>query len=441
MPLALLLAILWLTCLPGAAEARPPVDAFMLRRIDGPGEPALPKFRRADSRCGVLRDGSDGTRIYDTFGGAILSLDFGGHRRRILPLLATDKPGDGHLLKQKIRTACVVAARRDGDTWLLKLAARRDSPAISETLRIDAEGRVLNLAEGKGLFHVVGENSRGNRSVDRFVLLEDRLSRFTCLVGESDASCEYQFLNYAERLFSDEIRHQSVWPDARRRLHHLRLDRAIAAAIGDDRLVGTLHRLIVANESATISPFQIWDAVLADSGMSFGPHQWDIGINPDAQRIFRELTRLGRLPAPDRYFRSVRRFSTSDLHAFRLMVPKLDRLLQSRKGRALVIGEYLAWLRHDALGRARGALPLLDLARREDQAMLLFYIDVDNQYGAEDVKESIRRLIEVLRRSRADLATVRAVLDARMMQTPFARDYPDKAAARLERTWSVLSGL
>jgi hypothetical protein len=440
---AILLAVVILYTGIAAAAARPPSDVFELRRLDGTGTRAWERFRRPESRCGILRHGSDETKIYNTFEGAILTLDFNGVKRRVLPLLLTDKPGEDNLLKHKVRTPCVLAIKKLGSDYLIDVTTRLDPPGTTAALRVDSEGRLLNLKDSAGLFYVVGENSRGNRLIDRFDFVRGRLGRFTCLLGETEKECEYQFLNYAERVFSDEIRHQSFWPDANRRTHHQELADAIAARITDP-LILKLHRLIVANESAIISPFQIWDAVLADSGMSFGPHQWDIGINPDAQRIFRALISLGNLqanvPAPERYFKSVRRFSTDDLKSFLLLNGELNAVLQSPKGEQLIVDEYVKWLESDALSGAKASLPFLDPADSVQQAMLLYYADVDNQYGDESLKASLRNVIHNLAVTSADLAAVRPALDREMMATPFAKSYPDKAAARLERTWGILNG-
>jgi hypothetical protein len=425
------------------AAARPPIDVAELRRLDGAGLRAWAAFRQAEDRCGIIRDGTGDTKIYNTFAGAVLTLDFAGTPRRILPLMLTDKPGEDHVLKHKVRTPCVVSVRPDGPDYLLEVTTRREPPGTTATLRVDAEGRLRNLAGNAGLFYVVGENSRGNRQVDRFEFVRNRLDRFTCLLNETREQCEYQFLNYAERVFSDEIRHQAFWPDPDRRTHHQSLNAAIAGRITDPLLLA-LHRLIIANESATISPFQIWDAVLADSGASFGPHQWDIGINPDAQRIFRDvIARTGlaqRIPDPARYFKSVRRFSTGDLQDFLLAVDDLNAALRSPGVRDLLISEYLTWLETGALARARLALPALDKTDPRHLAMLLYYVDVDNQYGSEEVKAGLRGEIARLAGSGAGLPAIRAALDARMMATPFAVAWPDKAAARLNRTWAILGG-
>jgi hypothetical protein len=270
--------------------------------------------------------------------------------------------------------------------------------------------------------------------------MSKRLERFTCLPGEADQACEYQFLNYAERLFADEVRHQSVWPLDARRLHHAELAAAVEKAV-DDPLILALNRLIVANESSTISPFQIWDAVLADSGLSFGPHQWDIGINPEARRIFASLAKLAGLEKPEHWFRSLWRFSTADFQGYLLWQEAMNKAMQSPEGRALIVAEYVKWLQGGALARAKSALPFLDLARPGHQFMALYYIDVDNQYGDERLKRDLQALMKAIAVADMVPADVRARLDRRMMATPFAVTYPDKAAARLARTWEILKGL
>lgn len=424
------------------APARPPIDILEFRRIDGIGPRAFEKFRAPETRCGIVRDGSEDIKIYNTFETAILTLDFNGIKHRVLPLMFTDKTGDDNLLNHKVRTPCVLSVSRAGQDYLIALTTRIDPPGISAVLRVDAEGRLLNLQDNAGIFYVVGENSRGNRAIDRFAFDKARLQRFTCLLHETAQECEYQFLNYAERVFSDEVRHQSFWPDPGRRNHHEALDREIATRIADPVILA-MHRLIIANESATISPFQLWDAVLGDSGLSFGPHQWDIGINPDAQRIFAALVDLGHLqkefPAPGIYFKSVRRFSTGELKEIYLTAAHLNAVMQSPAGEEMLIGEYIKWLETAALSRPRASLPFLNSADERQRAMLLFYADVDNQYGAEEIKQGLRDLIQSLVATGAGASEIRKALDAYMMSTPFAKAYPDKAAARLERTWSILS--
>jgi hypothetical protein len=115
--------------------------------------------------------------------------------------------------------------------------------------------------------------------------------------------------------------------------------------------------------------------------------------------------------------------------------------LQSPRGRRVIVSEYVNWLETEALGRARTALPGLDPADPLHQAMLLYYVDVDNQYGAEDIKLALRRRINELASANAPWPQARLKLDGLMMTTPFARAWPDKAAARLERTWNILGEL
>jgi hypothetical protein len=438
--MARLLALVVMLFLAAPAGARPPPEDTVPQRLDGPGPRAFAKFKVADQRCGVLRDGSDDTRIYNTFEQAILRLTFGNDTRRILPLLMTDKTGDGNILKVKLRTACVLSMKRRGAIYELRVTTRLEPPGAEATLRVDAEGRLLNPEDNGGLFHVVGENSRENRLIDRFSLISKRLERFTCLPGEADTSCEYQFLNYAERLFADEVRHQSVLPHPARKDHHAEVSAAVAKAV-DDPLMLALHRLIVANESSTISPFQIWDAVLADSGLSFGPHQWDIGINDDGRRIFGKLAKLAGLNSPDRYFRSLWRFSTAEFQDYLLWRGAMNQAMQSEPGRALIIEEYIKWLKSDALDRASTALPFLDPLRPDHRLLMLYYTDVDNQYGDEALKRDLQRLMKDLAEQGATRDVIRDTLHRRMMKTPFAVTYPDKAAARLARTWEIVSTL
>ncbi|NJM31442.1 MAG: hypothetical protein HC855_16380, partial [Rhizobiales bacterium] len=369
---------------------------------------------------------------------AILTLDFNGTKRRVLPLMLTDKAGEDNIVKHKVRTPCVTSVSKAGrDAYLIGVTARPGGQGPSMLLRVDAEGRLLNPKDNLGTFYVVGEYSRGSRLIDRFALIASRLSRFHCVLGESDRSCEYQFLNFAERQFSDEVRHQSHWPDPARRAHHAAVDRAVEQA-SNDPLIRALHRLIVANESSTISPFQIWDAVLADSGLSFGPHQWDIGINPDAQRIMKRLMRAGGLAPMDGYFKSARRFTGAEIQAFIEMAPEINRVMQSSAGQAIIIEEYLAWLKSSALAMAHAALPSLDASKPHERMMLLFYADVDNQYGKQEVKGPLRRIIADLAKRAAAPNDIRKALDAFMLTTPFAIAYPDKAQSRLQRTWEIL---
>jgi hypothetical protein len=405
------------------AHARPPSDF-----------PALAKFKSIEKGCGILRDGSGGTRIYNTFEDAMLRLD----DLSILPLMVTDKPQGGELLNHKVRTPCIVSLERAGNLWRLRVATRERKPRIEAELLISRDGRLVDVRRNGIYFYVIAEYARENALKNRFDLLRDALSSFLCRAGQSDRDCEYQFLNFAERAFSDELRYQSFIPSPRRVADHQRLSNEVASQVNDP-LIAAFHRLIVANESATISPFQIWDAALADSGLSFGPHQWDIGINPFAQSLFQRLVR-GQLRRPERLFKPVRSFTARELNRMLNAVPEIDRILSQPRSRRLIVDAYLAWLANEAVAVSRSALPFLDPSIGEDRIMLLFYADVDNQYGSDAIKRELRALMLGLAQRYAGPLEIRATLDAHMLRTPFALSHPDQARARLERTWSILAG-
>jgi hypothetical protein len=416
------------------AEARPPLDDSEVSPART-GDPAFAKFKVQERGCGILRDRSGGTRIYNTFEAAMLKLD----NLRILPLMVTDKPQGGELLNHKVRTPCILSLTRSAGGWRIRLATREKKPRIEAELLLTRDGRMLDLARNGVFFYVIAEYARGNFLKNRFDTLRETLDTFRCYPGEADADCEYQFLNFAERAFSDELRYQSFLPAPGRLRDHARLEAEVAAQVNDP-LKLAFHRLIVANESATISPFQIWDAALADSGLSFGPHQWDIGINPEAQSLFARLMR-GQFRRPQRLFKSVRSFTARELNAMLIAVPEIDRALARPQARRQILKAYLSWIDTGAIAEARAALPFLDPAIAEDRIMLLFYADVDNQYGSDEVKRRLRDLMRRLAETYAGRNEIRAALDAHMLATPFAKSHPDKALARLERTWTILTGL
>jgi hypothetical protein len=416
------------------ALARPPLDGGETKPARS-GELAWPKFKRDEKGCGIPRDGSGGTRIFDTFEGAILKLD----QTRILPLLVTDKPQGGELLNHKIRTPCIVSLSRTASGWRLRLATRKKTPRIEAELSLSREGKLVDVAKNGIHFYVIGEHARGNPLKNRLDLLRQTIASFRCLPHERDADCQYQFLNFAERAVSDELRYQSFLPAPGRTREHQRLEAEVAAAVKEP-LKRAFHRLIVANESATISPYQIWDAALADSGLSFGPHQWDIGINPEAQRLFLQLVR-GQFRNPRRLFKSVRNFSARELNDMLTSAPLIDAILSKPASRRRILAAYLDWLDRSALASARVRLPFLDAQTPEHQIMLLFYADVDNQYGSEALKRDLGRLMRRLAETYAGRLEIRASLDAHMLATPFARAHRDKALARLERTWGILGGI
>lgn len=414
--------------------ARPPLDGFEVSPART-GELALPKFKRDEKGCGIRRDGSGGTRIFDTFERAILKLD----GLRILPLMVTDKQRGGELLNHKVRTPCIVSLSRAPFGWRLRVASRARTPRLEAELALGRDGRLIDVARNGTYFYVIGEHARGNTLKNRLDLLGETIASFRCLPRERDQDCEYQLLNFAERAASDELRYQSFLPAPGRTREHARLDADVMLWVKDPLLLA-FHRLIVANESATISPYQIWDAALADSGLSFGPHQWDIGINPEARRVFLALMR-GELRRPRRFFKSIRGFSARELHDMLMTAPKIDAILDRPATRRRIVLAYLDWLYNRALKAARASLPFLDARVPEHRIMLLYYADVDNQYGSEPVKRRLRELMRRLAVSYAGRGEIRATLDAHMLATPFARAHRDKATARLARTWAILAGL
>jgi hypothetical protein len=427
-------ALLFAALMLAPAQARPPIDGGEVS-LERTGELALAKFKRDEKGCGILRDGSGGTRLFDTFETSILKLD----RTRILPLMVTDKPRGGELLNHKIRTPCIISLSRAASGWRLRVATRERTPRIEAELSLSREGKLIDVARNGIYFYVIGEYARGNPLKNRLDLLAQTIASFRCLPRERDQDCAYQFLNFAERAVSDELRYQSFQPAPGRTREHLRLDGEVMAAVKDP-LKRAFHRLIVANESATISPYQIWDAALADSGLSFGPHQWDIGINPEAQRLFLRLVR-GEFENPRRLFKSVRTFSARELHDMLTSAPTIDAILTKPMARRRILAAYVDWLDHGALASAQTRLPFLHAQIPEHQIMLLFYADVDNQYGSEPLKRDLRALMRRLADTYAGRLEIRATLDAQMLATPFARAHRDKALARLERTWAILGGL
>ncbi|NJM29961.1 MAG: hypothetical protein HC855_07520, partial [Rhizobiales bacterium] len=120
-----LILILAFIALALPALARPPIELTEPRRLDGPGAKAFEKFKKQESRCGFLADGGEDTRIYNTFEGAILTLDFNGTKRRVLPLMLTDKAGEDNIVKHKVRTPCVTSVSKAGrDAYLIGVTAR-----------------------------------------------------------------------------------------------------------------------------------------------------------------------------------------------------------------------------------------------------------------------------------------------------------------------------
>ncbi len=60
---------------------------------------------------------------------------------------------------------------------------------------------------------------------------------------------------------------------------------------------------------------------------------------------------------PTRFFKSVRRFSTSELRDMLLLAPEVNAAMQSPAARELILQNYVAWLEKDAMARARSNLP------------------------------------------------------------------------------------
>jgi hypothetical protein len=407
------LPVLGLTALPGFAHDVPKCnvdyDVAAAVRSEGDDEDASPPAGGSSKKtittgCGL------GTTLSSTLRGGWIRVSFGNSDSRdFYPILLTDKKDkEWSCNKIKVRTACVMnqQPQPDGNVNLL-LKVRNSRTATQETVTVRPDGTVSSPLGTKHFVLLSRFKMRSGESVDRIEGLLGAADQARCIASSSRGTCFRKRNEFVERATLYELR-------------RTRLPKTVTAAqraqdgkdllaltnnlAGDERRV---HLAIAASEIGwtpqTTKPqytaFEILDAVLGNSGPSYGIHQIDIATNGSADVIpFRKIvpaalakmdanaapllrasqgpTETTKMPIE----KPMRGWSIALKADFYRAVPHLVEQLRTDKFRSDYLVHYRSFLKSSAgcmaLLRSRGGL------FASSKVAQLYVIDVDNQFGS-----------------------------------------------------------
>ncbi len=350
-----------------------------------------------------------GTELIDTIKASPIRVRFStGSSIDFYPLLLTDKNrGQWSCNRIKLRSACVVSQRDNGDgTVDLTLKTQNVLHAAEEIHRVRSDGTVQAPIGGKffTLLPRLKKNSDGSSS--------DRGDRI--LAGADNAKCNGKSGEckaergvYVERAALNELRRfrmPRILTAADRKGDAKALADLANSLNGDRKLV---HLAIAASEvgwtpasrSVVDSPFEIVDAILGNSGPSYGIHQIDLATNGSKDVVpFRKLMPaiLSDLPAnpnsalrpppgpvggkPFEFEKPVRGWPIKLAADFYATVPAMVRRIRTPEFRATYMAQYQDFLKTSTgcmaslMGRG-GIFAVSKVAQ-------LYVLDVDNQFGS-----------------------------------------------------------
>lgn len=162
-----------------------------------------------------------------------------------------------------------------------------------------------------------------------------------------------------------------------------------------------VHLAMMTNElSGGRGAYRMSNAVLAESGPSFGPFQYDLGSSPEGRVLFENIARSARDSQGNRFlqdgdlqeiqehlYKSFKKINANpaDLEAFNRLRPHMDKALSSDAGRRIINQDYVASL--DKKIQALDAA-IDSIANSDNRAFMqgnrlaqLIVIDTANQYG------------------------------------------------------------
>lgn len=245
---------------------------------------ALPTATSATllTSCGI------GTEIAETFPASALRVSFqDGAIKEFYPLLLTDKtPGLWTCNKIKVRTACVVRQDINPDGSVsVTLKTKIDPLAATETHRVLRDGAVVPPADGKYFVLLPRFRLLRGKLVDRGLKVAAAVEDYRSASGDNSHLAERNVAG--ERAALAELRRfrmPRVLSESDRESDATTLQALTDQLAGDERLI---HRAIAASEigwvpgqkRVTDSPFELVDAILGNSGPSYGIHQIDLATN------------------------------------------------------------------------------------------------------------------------------------------------------------------
>ncbi|MEA2895474.1 MAG: hypothetical protein QOJ84_1089 [Bradyrhizobium sp.] len=349
-------------------------------------------FTPAASDCGKS------SSLLDTYKTGRVSVKSKGRQFNFVPVFISDKT-KYNCYAVKARTACYSNPVSDEDGgFSIKLKASKSSTAAFANIKVNKNGAVIYPSSNTQFF-LLHDQADAKSLASTF---EDRLgAEFKC---SREIDCDYQRTYFLEWLLLNKLR--SARPPAPPAGAELDADRTYFFQNVGNSVTGVkkvIQTFIINNEIGTSSPYALGDAVLADSGPSFGSHQIDIATNSSGDvAAFREiLTAFYKTDANSQtikmlnrvksgvYEKPIREYRVATLGNLYSDWPMLDRALRSDVGKKRYNQVYVKYL--------QSVEATFQELKSENQFIAkypwvgFYLIDIDNQYGGSDEsKEKFR---------------------------------------------------
>ncbi|UVF18834.1 hypothetical protein HPT29_020490 [Microvirga terrae] len=269
-----------------------------------------------------------------------ISLDFNGERLVYMPLALYDKDKATKCNKIKVRSACfAITYEPDGSIGITLYD--KDTPSKGRaTFEVKPDGSIVGMHREYALIRERYPTRKGSVVIP--TRIRDRLATFkararSCLAQSRASLCALSLEAVAENTALERLRYEryprtlttnSVKAD------WVEFHEAFARLNGMPRVI---DRIMRENEVGSTSPYEVSDATIDASALSFGVRQLDIGSNDEAKRIFtKNLAEYKRSSEWDnivevkdfvyqvKFQQPIRRYSVSELLLLHRAVPVLN---------------------------------------------------------------------------------------------------------------------
>jgi hypothetical protein len=312
----------------------------------------------------------------------------GGKTFRFVPLALYDKfPGE-YCDNIKIRNACY---KLEGDDTVRLYDKDTASKGFAVfTVRPDGralvDGRESGISREFALIKADATNING---------IGDRINAFrskarSCGAQGQAQKCLDGLLAAAEDAVLSRVRQQR-FPKLNKDDKEVQDDRQqiqeLAATLPDDAKL--IHKMMMLNELGPDSPYELSDAGIAKSGLSFGVRQLDIANNSDAKTIFNRniadfatAPEWADLPAHKRFVYGssiavpVRKYTVPQLALLHEVIPTLDRAMRKERAKGRYNAHHREYLDQAVQKYAKLRKECL---YKDSRYLALAQIDRDNQ--------------------------------------------------------------
>ncbi len=353
--------------------------------------PAVPK-------CGLEAS------LVDALPTAVQRISLGnGSCLHVIPVMMTDKPDGFKCNAIRVRPACLAGVRQANGATIVTLATGRDRGAIKADITIPAEAvrhrpLMAKTRSGPLLALLPTDMTIGAQERDALGFIKHYVEHTAAACAGTATHCREQATYQADRAVGELMRR--VWNprplltrDERTADYRELLQSITARNLGrHDTEKKLFAKLIMQNEVSGSSPYQMLDAVIRNSGLSWGAHQIDIGANAQAEvdLFWDTLRRWRQAPGTGNYphlrdadkvraclSQPMRNFFVDQIALLYGALPDLNKGFRSSMAKAAYHARFERYLDEEV---ARG-VTLSGLFKSSPFAWM-YYIDQRNQRGA-----------------------------------------------------------